>query len=122
MFNDNNKQRWATFAILAVLLIVIVIIIIAVVAGKEAYHGSTHKTILFSEQTPRRGVFCDEGSANYRDAVNNDYLYRAYQSNTSPYAYDNTRFCTSHYFNTCGNRRSGSRAANMGKWQPIVMT
>lgn len=81
-------------------------------------------SVWFHEQEPSCHYNCDGDITRpgYKDSINRDYLYRAYQANTSPYAYDNTRFCTSHYYNTCDGRRSGSRAANMGKWKPILIT
>jgi len=128
---NDNLQSALTIAVFIAAAIALIFGIYSIVSSftdkgnkGESYHGQGGYSVWFHEQEPRCHPNCD-GCARcpgYKDSVNRDYLYRAYMRNTSPYAYDNNRFCTTHAYNTCDGRRSGSRDVNTGKWHPIVVT
>ena len=104
------------FAIGTILAIVLIWFLVNI--DSESYHGRGSWTVRFRKQDPEDHPNCDgcPQRPGYKDQINHDYLYRAYMRNTSPYAYDNNRFCTTYAYNTCDGRRSGSRDVNTGKW------
>jgi hypothetical protein len=129
----SRSQIITPIALIIASIIGFALIIFAIVSAimraaapsSDGYHTRT-RDIWYREQSPSCGAGyspnCDGDISRpgYRDSINRDQEYRSYMSAKSPYAYDNSRHCTTHYYNACDRRRSGSRAVNMGRWYPVV--
>lgn len=115
--------KYGVVPFLVGVVLAIILILFLVNKGGESYHGRGSWAVRFRKQDPEDHPNCDgcPQRPGYKDQINHDYLYRAYMRNTSPYAYDNNRFCTTYAYNTCDGRRSGSRDVNTGKWRQLQL-
>jgi hypothetical protein len=123
MTTIGELVKWVGVPVLVWAIFAIIFILFLVNKGGESYHGRGSWAVRFRKQDPEGHPNCDgcPRRPGYKDQINHDYLYHAYMRNTSPYAYDNNRFCTTYAYNTCDGRRSGSRDVNTGKWRQLQL-